>query len=385
MGPQRDSAWSTARASVGLVIGLVAIWCCSLALATSSGDDATRSDLAGLVELLDSPDLATRENAATRLSRRGDFGIQSIERLMRDDRTLSAEQRMRLFSAGRDMYFRGPHAGMGISFGRGGQSGVQINSTVAGFDASRILRPNDVITSIGGQPISTRDQVSLEIISRGPGETMDLVIRRGDRDLDVSVVMGLYADLGNPPISPDRLEQAWHVRLARNGLEDLLGIEPALAPGADSLAGSFTMIVNQRSARARIRKDAKTIESWLVNATRGLTGGGTARGGVDRFEMPRTRIAIADASLLADDRTALALERDRNDEKLALAINALLVSQASLRQIEREYQNRIRRTADPDERAALAEAERSVMLAGRRLKEWYNTWVELENFGNLDD
>ncbi len=371
-----------------MAAGLVVCASVSLAadgIAAGESPAGDESDLASLIELLDSPNLATREQATTRLSRRSDFGIQTIESLLRENQSLSPEQRMRLFAAGRETFLRGPHAGMGIQFGQRLQNGVQIVSTVAGFDAARVLRPNDVIMSIDGRPISSREQISSEIISRAPGETMELKIERNGRELAVSLEMGSYEDLRNPPIARDRLERAWLVRLARNGMRDPLGVEPALAPGADSLAGTMTMILNQRSAMARIDPDARTLESWLVNTKRGLTGGGTPRGGVDRFDQPRTRIGAVDASLHASDSTAPTLETNDNIEKFTLAINAFQMAQATIRQIERDFQNRIGRTTDPDERSVLAEGERTIALAGRRINEWYQTWAELERSGEFDE
>ena len=275
---------------------------------------------------------------------------------------------------------------MGIQFSQQRlRQGVLVQATVAGFDAARVLRPNDIITSIGGRPITDRDQVSGEILSRAPGETMELVVIRGGRELELSITMGSWADLRNAALGIDRLEMAWRYRLERKGLADPLQVQPALAPGADSLAGSMTYILNQGSAHARISPTANTLESWLVNATHGLVGGGSARGGVDRFDRPRTRIRTVDASVNADEHAAVALQSDRTEEKLALAVRAIQTAQTALNQIRSDYTIRIRRTADAEERASLAKTERIITLAGRHLSEWSQAWNELERSGEFDD
>ncbi|MGH7242449.1 MAG: hypothetical protein ACREJD_03415 [Phycisphaerales bacterium] len=139
----------------------------------------------------------------------------------------SPEQRERLIGLAREVFFATPRGALGVSFGFGRlqaipaieeqfEEGIPIESTLAGFDSSNVLKGGDLLRAIDGCRIRTNLQCRLETISRDKGQVVQLEIERDGRPMRVSVTLGSQRDLRNQLPAPDVIESAWKLRLARN-------------------------------------------------------------------------------------------------------------------------------------------------------------------------
>ncbi len=358
--------------------------CVSVAVRASTLD----RDLDTLVALLDSPDLASREAALQRLRLRSDVSVSTIEAMLRERRDLSAEQRARLYALARAMFDDGPRAGMGIQFGSLMPDGVQVAATVAGFDAARVLRPQDILHRVEGRRIASTEQMRHEILSREPGETMALTIIRDGRQREVSLVMGSYADLNRGrsiPIEPGALDQAWRTRLDRIGMENPLHARQAGAfDGQPARPSPGEAVSWQARAISDIEIREGSLEAWLVHQTPGVLGAGESRGGIDRFGRPRTRIGPFDAVLPASGDVARVLERDDAELRLAFLLDSLQASQRRIDRARNENTRRLARAESSQERDALLAVNERLTRASRSLSRWIREWYELADSGRLN-
>ncbi len=188
-----------------------------------------------LLDRLDSPDLRTRETATLELSARG----AEIGRELSDEqiRALTPEQRARLTTILRQRFFATTRAGLGVSFRplieEGAAAGVRIDLVVDGFPASEFLQPGDVIVEIDGESLVDAGEVRADtplrhaILSHDPGDVLDMVVRRGEEELELTVPTGSFEDLRNAQTPNARLLQgAWEWRMERLGLveEGVIGL-----------------------------------------------------------------------------------------------------------------------------------------------------------------
>ncbi len=202
------------------------------ALVTSGGATAQPADperllaardLTPLLRALDSDSLEQRESAIEQLGANPVVTLREVLGLLKDVSALTPEQRARLLDLARQMFQDSPRAAMGIQFGGTVDTGVAIAMLIDGFDASRQLRPGDVIETANGQALS-QNRLRSVIVSHDPGESMDLRIKRTDTDgavqtLDVSIVLGSFNRLrGGGFLDSQTLDEAWRVRLARTGI-----------------------------------------------------------------------------------------------------------------------------------------------------------------------
>ena len=197
----------------------------ALAPAAAGAVDGAVDGLDRLVAELDHEALATRERASAEIVSRADPGTLALveNQLLRRD--LSPEQRVRLRDIAQRLFNATERGGMGVSFdGNPNTSPVQIGATIRGFPAADVLRARDRIVSIDGEPLLSTVHMRWIILSKGPGETLDLeVIRAGENNRDqkirVAVPLGRYSDLDNAaPLDPGDLRAAFDVRLARRGI-----------------------------------------------------------------------------------------------------------------------------------------------------------------------
>lgn len=65
--------------------------------------------------------------------------------------------------------------------------GAQIGGVLANTEASKVLRPDDVIVSLDDRPVMSVGQVREHVSGRAVGETVRMTIRRDDRPKEVSV------------------------------------------------------------------------------------------------------------------------------------------------------------------------------------------------------
>lgn len=175
--------------------------------AATSGPDA-------LIARLDDASWSEREAATAALRVIGDDAgaiDAAIERaLQRDD--LSEEQRVRLTHVAMERFRASPLGGLGVSFGPAGEGGVQIQSVVAGFPAAGMLRPGDTILAIGDDIIKGQDHLRAEILSRAPGETLPVLLRRDRTVLELALPLGAYTSLDGAA-ALDEQTVVWAMRL----------------------------------------------------------------------------------------------------------------------------------------------------------------------------
>ncbi|MCB9845361.1 MAG: PDZ domain-containing protein [Phycisphaeraceae bacterium] len=267
-----------------------------------------------LVERLDADDVAQRREAEDRLRTR--LRLSDLERMLNSNERLSPEQRLRLETLAWDMFRNGQRAGMGIQFAEEVSypvPGVRIGATVPGFDAARVLKADDLIVAIGGEPIRERDQVRAEILSRAPGEPMALTVQRGEQRIDTSVVMGAYADLQQAAsLNDDVLDDAWDRRRERIGM----AVPPTIT--IDAASGSIHVDTRLRGT-GRLGLSFERFQAWLLSSEPTVTVAGESRGGLDQTGRVRTAVAGFDVSL--PPVPALSDYLDPEDELTLLSIH----------------------------------------------------------------
>ena len=70
-----------------------------------------------------------------------------------------------------------------------GERGVRINTVVEGTPAFDVLRPQDIVTHVAGEPITTSSQLMLSIGKRAAGEKIRLGVVRQGRPLEVTATL----------------------------------------------------------------------------------------------------------------------------------------------------------------------------------------------------
>lgn len=214
----------SAAASIGALV-FASLVTCGAAFAQSEHPESRLAsrDLTPLLRALDSDSLEERESAIEQLGNNPVVTLREVLGLLKDVSALSPEQRARLLDLARQMFQDSPRAAMGIQFGGTVDTGVAIAMLIDGFDASRQLRPGDVIEAANGEPLS-QNRLRSVIVSHDPGESMALRIKRTDpsgesETLDVSIVLGSFNRLrGGGFLDTQTLDEAWRVRLARAGI-----------------------------------------------------------------------------------------------------------------------------------------------------------------------
>lgn len=169
------------------------------------------------VAQLDDGDWMERARATEELRASNDVTLVMLEQMLAE-RRLSPEQRERLMDVARSKFMSSPRAAMGIRFFMAITSRVVIEKTYPGFSAYDVLEPGDVIVSVDGVRLegpASRPTMQSQIISRDPGDMLNLVVRRGKQTLNVQVALGSFADLDQPNMSLNMLLRAWDARTQR--------------------------------------------------------------------------------------------------------------------------------------------------------------------------
>jgi Lon-like protease len=65
--------------------------------------------------------------------------------------------------------------------------GAQIAGTLRGYPAAAKLRARDLIVAVDGMPVRIPDHLMRILSRRRPGETLELRVRRGGRELDIDI------------------------------------------------------------------------------------------------------------------------------------------------------------------------------------------------------
>lgn len=194
----------------GAVVGAVA------AGAAGSED----KDLGSLVAALADDDYSERASAARTLATSDAYALSDLLGAA-DGSALTPEQRVRLLSAARERFFATPRAGMGVRF-LGGQpvnvqSMVVVDEAMPGFPSAEVLERGDIIVSADGHALhgTGYELIRSLIISRDPGDTIPVVLRRGPELIETEIELGSFRDLANGDPPPRDLVRAWRVRIAR--------------------------------------------------------------------------------------------------------------------------------------------------------------------------
>lgn len=179
-------------------------------------------------------DLAARDDAMRRIATDPTWTLAVMEQCLVGPDRPAPEASERLLRLAKRRFMETPRAAMGVQFSRfdAGVGGVEINGTVRGFESEVVLRPGDVIRSIGGMPTASQAAARCAIVSREPGERVTLeVLRRGEA-LQVTLAMGSFAELSNAVgLDGSTLDAAWNVRCKRLGSR---GEERLVATGLDT-------------------------------------------------------------------------------------------------------------------------------------------------------
>lgn len=256
--------------------------------ASAQRDDLpdTRPPVEEMVEWLDSPVFAARQQALVALLERRDLDLVEID-AWRSREDLSPEQRLRLDELALQVFARGPRAALGISFPPDDRGGVRIMDVVAGFAAADLLVPGDRILTADGVPLSRQAMLRAAILSHAPGEHLELTVERGGEILDISVPLGSFGNLrGAATPRASDLVAAWSLRQSRRGVATLLGTP--IRPEPVELGGEAGGGDAPEPGSA----------AWLAvyassDAPSGLLVGGQPR---ETADLSLTRLAALDAS-----------------------------------------------------------------------------------------
>ncbi|MGE4198648.1 MAG: hypothetical protein AB7G11_16180, partial [Phycisphaerales bacterium] len=228
---------------------------------------------------LNSPIAMEREAAQEVLSNDPAFTLKQIEQSLRDG-SLSGEQRCRLMQAARDRFFTSTRAAMGVQFSRLPlPERVVLERTYPQFPSFEVLQRGDMIIEVEGEQLRSRgawDRLGAHIVSKDPGESLSLVIRRGEQKIPVEVKLGSYRDLpGNNGVDLAKYERAWELRSARYRTTSP---EP-IATGIPAGKWELGLTTPEEQKRIRIKMQMPTIYRPR------LIAGGEPRGGeVDEQE-----------------------------------------------------------------------------------------------------
>jgi hypothetical protein len=213
-----------------------------------------------LVAQLDSTDFNVRREAQSKLLADQRFTLPMIEEIFAGGR-LSPEQRARLLAVGKDRFLGSPRAAMGVQFGDSPalRYRVIVGRTFARFPSHRLLEEGDIIVEADGQPLRGRDarwRLQGMIVSRDPGQTLPIVVRRGAEKIKIDLALGRFDDLENGGFLDDgRLQNGWLVRSFRYTPADERAartIAPAL-PGKGPWPAEFSRRAQIDRQQARMR------------------------------------------------------------------------------------------------------------------------------------
>lgn len=208
-GRQRRKRGSRARRIAWL--GLLA----PALLAPGAAGQPAAPTLDEIVTLLGSSDVRARETATDVLASDDRFTSEDLAHVA--ERTeLSVEQRQRLLEAARQRFMGTPRAALGVRFSPTVlRERVVIERTFPQFPSSKVLEPGDLIVEVEGEKLRGYDsQLVLggHIISRDPGQTLSLIVRRGEQKLSLEIELGRFSDLQGSQLDEERMNRAWEVR-----------------------------------------------------------------------------------------------------------------------------------------------------------------------------
>lgn len=235
-----------------------------------------------VLEWLDSPVFAARDQALRSLFERRDIDLATVESWL-DREGLTPEQRLRLDALALQIFARGPRAALGISFPPDDRGGVRIVDVVPEFPAADILEPGDHILIADGVTVTRQATLRAAILSHAPGETLHLTVERDGETREFAIPLRSFRDLrgGASPRVTD-LYAAWMLRRSR---------------AADPSRVSAIVPDRQQPDGDAAPLDPGSGE-WIAFYTSGDAPGGLVVGGQPREtgDLSLTRLAALDAS-----------------------------------------------------------------------------------------
>lgn len=278
---------------------LTALALSAAAFGASPLPDAAPVSLDALIAQLGSSDFASREAAHARLEARTDLTLADVQARLSDP-GLNAEAKTRLLAVAKEIFMRTPRAAIGVRFGGGfgapaGSRPNTVQDVIAGFPALGVLQPGDAIVAIDGVSVGQdfgmgtgmSSSVRPQIVSRDPGDVVDMQVWRNGELLDLRVPLGKFADLRGGPnsLSPDDYEQAWRVRRAAMQAAARGGPSQQTPAGFEQIRASMSMI-NDGLAAARSMgwrsSQSMTRGDVLAGGQPGMGNAGLRSGMVDQ-------------------------------------------------------------------------------------------------------
>ncbi len=342
-----------------------------------------------LIADLASQDFHARELATVRIRDDKAIRLADIERIL-STAQLPLEAHSRLLTIARDRFISSPRAAMGVQFDLMTlRDRIVIEDTFPPFACHKLLEPGDIVIEADGIPLTGsagRPLIQGMIISRDPGDTMKLVVRRGKEKLTFDVKLGDFRELRNNTLDEARLYRAWRTR-SRTYTRAEMPIKTPVHPDAwpDALEASrmrqmqqikvqpsSPSIVVHAGGRAR-SSNLINDSSWYSAQLRGVNGGRVNAMGANAQALqlfldfddpnPQPRMTFAEeVDSLGKKRTALEgqLSRDRREAGRAQAGTAeaailearVVRSELGLRAVDRQLEAINAEKAEQDEAAA---------------------------------
>lgn len=189
--------------------------------ADAAAAPAAGEDLASMISMLNSDVLAERENAENWLRSAEEVSLNELlETLVAGE--LSPEQTLRITHAARARFSARDPGALGVQFDNFNDDGggAFITGTIENFAAAEFLKAGDQIRSMDGMPVLGYHDVRAAILSRDPGEVIEVGIVRAGQNLMFKIPLAEYSKLperqnGRSGPNESDLEAAWRVRLAR--------------------------------------------------------------------------------------------------------------------------------------------------------------------------
>lgn len=233
--------------------------------------ELSAEDVDRLINQLGSPDFRTREKATEQLTADDRISLSALETALRRN-DLSMESRTRLLQVARAKFSRTPRAAMGVQFGGNLRDRVVVGKTFERFESHRLLQEGDMIVGAGGYRLegpSGRALLQSLIVSRDPGDVLQVVVRRGAEKLTIDIPLGKFNDLDNNFLPEDRIVRAWRLRSA--------GLQPQVdEPVRVKVDASAWTIDPDRLKRQELAQMRQAQEPLPV-----VAGGGIGRGVID--------------------------------------------------------------------------------------------------------
>jgi hypothetical protein len=180
--------------------------------------------LGDVIDQLGSDDLAERERASELLANVAMWDEAILAKAC-ELPGVCAERRSRLRAAIYERFLNSPRPAVGITMGAAATSGILVERLQPGFPAGRVLRARDEILVIGGVDLrptkSDQKPLMAAIASFDPGDTVDLMVLREGREIDLQIELGSFDDLNQQVRArpDDVMRHALELRMSRLGFD----------------------------------------------------------------------------------------------------------------------------------------------------------------------